>query len=134
MKDYYQILGVSRSASNEEIKSAYRKLANKYHPDVSHDSNANEKMMEINEAYQTLRDPEKRAAYDQYGSSPTYQNAGNGPNQGYYQPNGNYYDYNRGYFYSKSPLSLGKFFFRIIFIFLLANAIFSFGSLVIQRI
>ena len=69
MKDYYEILGVSRDASEEEIKSAYRKLANKYHPDVSKDKNATEKMAEVNEAYTTLKDSEKRAAYDQYGPS-----------------------------------------------------------------
>ena len=67
-KDYYQILGVSRNASAEEIKRAYRKLARKYHPDVSKEPNAEEKFKEIAEAYEVLKDPEKRKAYDQLGS------------------------------------------------------------------
>ncbi|MCX7902794.1 MAG: DnaJ domain-containing protein, partial [Burkholderiaceae bacterium] len=74
-KDYYQILGVSRDADEKEIKSAYRKLARKYHPDVNPgDKTAEEKFKEINEAYQVLSDPEKRAAYDRYGEQwQTYQ-------------------------------------------------------------
>jgi len=67
-KDYYAILGVRRDASVDEIKKAYRKLAQKHHPDVSKDSKAEEKFKEIAEAYQTLKDPEKRAAFDQLGS------------------------------------------------------------------
>lgn len=67
-KDYYSILGVNRSAGAEDIKKAYRKLARKYHPDVSKDPDGEEKFKEIAEAYETLRDPEKRAAYDQLGS------------------------------------------------------------------
>ncbi len=67
-KDYYQILGVSRNADEKEIKSAFRKLARKYHPDVNPgDKAAEEKFKQINEAYQVLSDPEKRAAYDRYG-------------------------------------------------------------------
>lgn len=66
-KDYYAIMGLERSASAEEIKKAYRKLARKYHPDVSRESGAEEKFKEVSEAYETLRDPEKRAAYDQLG-------------------------------------------------------------------
>jgi curved DNA-binding protein len=68
-KDYYKILGVARGASEEEIKKAYRKLARKYHPDVSKEPNAKEKFQEVSEAYETLRDKEKRAAYDSLGSS-----------------------------------------------------------------
>jgi curved DNA-binding protein len=67
-KDYYKILGVERGASEEAIKKAYRKLARKYHPDVSKEANAKEKFQEVSEAYETLRDKEKRAAYDSLGS------------------------------------------------------------------
>ncbi|BBL59989.1 DnaJ C-terminal domain-containing protein [Methylomonas koyamae] len=66
-KDYYQILGVSRDAALADIKKAYRKLARKYHPDISKEPDAEAKMKEINEAYAVLSDTEKRAAYDQLG-------------------------------------------------------------------
>jgi len=66
-KDYYAILGAARGASQDDIKKAYRKLARKYHPDVSKEKDAEERFKEINEAYQTLSEPEKRAAYDQLG-------------------------------------------------------------------
>jgi len=66
-KDYYAILGVPRDAPGEDIKKAYRKLAHKYHPDVSKDPAGEEKFKELAEAWQTLKDPEKRAAYDQLG-------------------------------------------------------------------
>jgi curved DNA-binding protein len=68
-KDYYASLGVPRDAGAADIKKAYRKLAQKHHPDVSKEKGAEEKFKEIAEAYQTLKDPEKRAAYDQLGAS-----------------------------------------------------------------
>jgi curved DNA-binding protein len=68
-KDYYEIMGVKRDAAQDEIKRAYRKLARKYHPDVSKEPRAEEKFKELGEAYEVLKDPEKRAAYDQLGSS-----------------------------------------------------------------
>ena len=66
-KDYYKVLGVARGASDDEVKKAYRKLARKYHPDVSKEANAKEKFQEVSEAYETLHDKEKRAAYDNLG-------------------------------------------------------------------
>jgi curved DNA-binding protein len=66
-RDYYQILGVGRDASQEQIKSAYRKLARKYHPDVSKEADAEARFKELGEAYEVLKDPEKRAAYDSLG-------------------------------------------------------------------
>jgi molecular chaperone DnaJ len=66
-RDYYEVLGVSRSASEDDIKKAYRKLAKKYHPDVNHEPGAEEKFKEINEAYEVLSDASKRKMYDQFG-------------------------------------------------------------------
>lgn len=68
-KDYYAALGVDKKASEEEIKKAYRRLARKYHPDVSKEANAEEKFKNLQEAYEVLKDPEKRSAYDQLGSN-----------------------------------------------------------------
>ncbi|MCW9013875.1 MAG: DnaJ domain-containing protein [Gammaproteobacteria bacterium] len=68
-KDYYQIMDVKKDASQDEIKRAYKKLARKYHPDVSKESNAEVRFKELGEAYQVLKDPEKRAAYDQLGKN-----------------------------------------------------------------
>ena len=67
-KDYYKVMGVSRGASDKEIKMAYRRLARKYHPDISKEPGAEEKFKEVGEAYEVLRDPEKRKVYDQYGN------------------------------------------------------------------
>jgi molecular chaperone DnaJ len=68
-RDYYEVLGVDRDASDEEIKRAFRRLAFKYHPDHNHDDEAGEKFKEINEAYEVLSDPDKRATYDRFGHS-----------------------------------------------------------------
>jgi curved DNA-binding protein len=67
-KDYYAILGVERNASSEEIRKIYRKLARQYHPDLNKTPEAEKRYLEINEAYEVLKDPEKRAKYDQLGS------------------------------------------------------------------
>lgn len=69
-KDYYRILAVDRQASADEIKKAYRKLARKYHPDISKEADASQRMAEINEANAVLSDPEKRAAYDALADAP----------------------------------------------------------------
>ncbi len=66
-RDYYEILGIKRGAGQDEVQRAYRKLARKYHPDVNKASNAEEKFKEINEAYEVLKNPEKRKMYDQLG-------------------------------------------------------------------
>ncbi|MBK8453412.1 MAG: DnaJ C-terminal domain-containing protein [Thiofilum sp.] len=68
-KDYYKILGVERTASEEDIKKAYRKLARKYHPDVSKEADAEARFKEVGEAYEVLKDSEKRSAYDQLGAN-----------------------------------------------------------------
>ena len=76
-RDYYDILGLSKSASDSEIKSSYRKLAMKYHPDRNPgDKKAEEKFKEISESYEILKDPQKKAAYDQYGHAAFSQGSG----------------------------------------------------------
>jgi curved DNA-binding protein len=67
-RDYYKILGVERAATADQVKTAYRRLARKFHPDVSKEKNAEERFKEVQEAYEVLKDPEKRAAYDQLGN------------------------------------------------------------------
>jgi len=67
-QDYYQILGVSRDADKSDIKKAYRKLARRYHPDVNSEADAEEKFKEVNEAYEVLKDSDKRQAYDRFGA------------------------------------------------------------------
>jgi curved DNA-binding protein len=69
-KDYYKVMGVPRDATEAQIKQAYRKLARKYHPDVSKEKNAETRFKEVGEAYEVLKSPEKRAAYDQLGQGP----------------------------------------------------------------
>ncbi|PPR44916.1 MAG: Chaperone protein DnaJ [Alphaproteobacteria bacterium MarineAlpha5_Bin8] len=82
-KDFYEILGVSRNASNDEIKKSYRKLAMKYHPDRNKDDKASErKFKEVSAAYEVLKDPEKKAAYDQYGHD-AFRQGGMGGAQGF---------------------------------------------------
>ena len=66
-KDYYETLGIGRDASQEDVKRAYRRLARKYHPDVSKEADAETRFKEVGEAYEALKDPEKRAAYDRFG-------------------------------------------------------------------
>src|SRR5882757_2611598 len=68
-RDYYEILGVSRDASPEDIRRAYRALARKHHPDVSKEAGADDRFKQIAEAYEVLRDPEKRAQYDRFGAN-----------------------------------------------------------------
>src|SRR5262245_48365167 len=91
VKDYYKTLGVSKNASQEDIKKAYRKLARKHHPDVNPgDQAAEERFKEINEAYEVLSEPEKRKKYDQFGAQwQQYERAGGRPedfNWGQWQP------------------------------------------------
>ena len=77
--DFYEILGVSKNATEAELKSAYRRLARKHHPDVDKSPGASEKFKEIGEAYQVLSDPNKRRTYDQFGSAAFEPGARGGP-------------------------------------------------------
>lgn len=82
-KDYYSILGVSKDAETDEIQKAFRKLARKYHPDVNRSPEAEAKFKEINEAHEVLKDPEKRAKYDQFGSAWKQRQSTGSPPPGY---------------------------------------------------
>src|SRR5699024_12415472 len=77
-RDYYEVIGLEKGASDDEIKKAYRKLSKKYHPDINKEADAEEKFKEVSEAYEVLSDPQKKAAYDQYGHAGTDPNYGGG--------------------------------------------------------
>ena len=117
-QNYYDILGVSQDASPSDIKKAYRKLVRQYHPDISKDSEADKKTSEINQAYNTLKDPAKRAEYDEMLANP-FGRAGHGrdgtggfnPGQGFEQ----YYHFDSGHFGDGQPFGSGDFRFDDIF-------------------
>ena len=88
-RDYYEVLGINRNASADEIKSAFRKLSKKYHPDLNPDDpTAEEKFKEINEAYQVLSDAEKKQRYDQFGHAGVDPNYGAGAGYGGFNASG----------------------------------------------
>jgi len=82
-RDYYEVLGISKGSTKKEIKSAYRKLAKKYHPDRNKEADAEKKFKEVQESYDVLYDDQKRKAYDQYGHAGTQGFGGSGSNGGF---------------------------------------------------
>lgn len=129
-KDYYEILGISRDADSKAIKSAYKELAKKYHPDVSTEVDAQERFQEISQAYEVLSKPEKRSQYDQMGHSYYEQNQSYG--QGYQSSQNFYGGFGPGSFYTnirptnfsdlalwkKLLIGIGLFIGAIIFVFI----------------
>jgi len=100
-KDYYKVMGVSRDASAKDIKTAYRRLARKYHPDISKEPKAEEKFKEVGEAYEVLKDPEKRKVYDQYGKDWEQGQRAQASSHGFAGDNGNAnYQYSHDFFES----------------------------------
>lgn len=108
-KDFYEVLGVSKTASTEEIKKAYRNLARKFHPDVNKETDAHEKFKEINEAYQILSDSKKREAYDRFGHS-AFEGSGQGA-YGWGASGGANVDFDFGNF--KDPFDIFEEFFGV---------------------
>lgn len=100
-KDYYKVMGVSRDASAKDIKIAYRRLARKYHPDISKEPKAEEKFKEVGEAYEVLKDPAKRKVYDQYGKDWEQGQRAQTSSQGFAGDDGNSnYQYSHDFFES----------------------------------
>src|ERR1044071_8254832 len=96
-RDYYETLGVGKTATEDEIRTAFRKLARKYHPDVAKDKKtAEEKFKQINEAYEVLSDPEKRQKYDQLGANWNQPGGFQPPPEWSGQPGGGFYHYGTG--------------------------------------
>lgn len=108
-QDYYKTLGVEKTASDEEIKKSYRKMARKYHPDVSKAPDAEQKFKEVSEAYEVLKNPEKRREYDNYGSNRQSNHRQNGFNTGFgSRPSGGFNDFFDSMFSSSPPVKDGE--------------------------